>query len=39
MGFDEPSGAQTVQKGLSILARDGASRTELEAVAQVALLG
>jgi AcrR family transcriptional regulator len=30
---------QTVQSGMSILARDGASRTELEAVAQVALLG
>lgn len=30
---------QTVQNGMSILARDGASRAELEAVAQVAMLG
>jgi AcrR family transcriptional regulator len=30
---------QTVQSGMSILARDGASRAELEAVAQVAMLG
>lgn len=30
---------QTVQNGMSILARDGASRTELEGVAQVAMLG
>ena len=30
---------QTVQNGMSILARDGASRGELEAVAQVAMLG
>lgn len=30
---------QTVQGGMSILARDGAARAELEAVAQVALLG
>jgi AcrR family transcriptional regulator len=30
---------QTVQNGMSILARDGASRDELEAVAQVAMLG
>jgi AcrR family transcriptional regulator len=30
---------QTVQNGMSILARDGASRVELEAVAQVAMLG
>jgi len=30
---------QTVQNGLSILARDGASRAELEAAAQVAMLG
>lgn len=30
---------QTVQNGMSILARDGASRSELEAVAQVAMLG
>ncbi len=30
---------QTVQNGMSILARDGASRVELEAVAQVAVLG
>lgn len=31
--------AQTVQTGMSILARDGASRAELDDVAQVALLG
>ncbi|UYB54173.1 TetR/AcrR family transcriptional regulator [Xanthomonas sp. AM6] len=30
---------QTVQSGMSILARDGASRAELEAVAEVAMLG
>jgi hypothetical protein len=30
---------QTVQNGMSILARDGASRAELEAVAQVAMQG
>ena len=30
---------QTVQNGMSILARDGASRAELEAVAHVAMLG
>lgn len=30
---------QTVQNGMSILARDGASRTELEAVAQLTMLG
>jgi AcrR family transcriptional regulator len=30
---------QTVQNGMSIFARDGASRAELEAVAQVAMLG
>lgn len=30
---------QTVQNGMSILARDGASRSELEAVAQLAMLG
>lgn len=30
---------QTVQNGMSILGRDGASRGELEAVAQVAMLG
>ncbi|MDX3928322.1 MAG: TetR/AcrR family transcriptional regulator [Shinella sp.] len=30
---------QTVQNGMSILARDEASRSELEAVAQVAMLG
>ncbi|WP_454856424.1 TetR/AcrR family transcriptional regulator [Rhizobium binxianense] len=30
---------QTVQNGMSILARDGASRTELEGVAEVAMLG
>jgi AcrR family transcriptional regulator len=30
---------QTVQNGMSILARDGASRAELEDVAQVAMLG
>jgi len=30
---------QTIQSGMSILARDGASRAELEAVAQVAMLG
>ncbi|MBX3536662.1 MAG: TetR/AcrR family transcriptional regulator [Chelatococcus sp.] len=30
---------QTVQNGMSILARDGAGRGELEAVAQVAMLG
>jgi len=30
---------QTIQNGMSILARDGASRAELEAVAQVAMLG
>ena len=30
---------QTVQSGMSILARDGAGRAELEAVAQVAMLG
>ncbi len=30
---------QTVQVGMSILARDGASRTELESVAQVAMSG
>ncbi len=30
---------QTVQSGMSILARDGASREELEAVAQIAMLG
>lgn len=30
---------QTVQNGMSILARDGASRAELEAVADVAMLG
>lgn len=30
---------QTVQNGMSILARDDASRTELEGVAQVAMLG
>ncbi|MBB2932305.1 hypothetical protein [Paraburkholderia silvatlantica] len=30
---------QTVQNGMSILARDGASRTELEDVAEVAMLG
>lgn len=30
---------QTVQSGMSILARDGASRAELEAVAQIAMLG
>ena len=30
---------QTVQSGMSILARDGASRAELESVAQVAMLG
>jgi hypothetical protein len=29
---------QTVQSGMSILARDGASRSELEAVARVAML-
>lgn len=31
--------AQTVQSGMSILARDGASRAELEEVAQTAMLG
>ena len=31
--------AQTVQNGMSILARDGASRGELEDVAEVAMLG
>jgi AcrR family transcriptional regulator len=30
---------QTVQNGMSILARDGVSRAELESVAQVAMLG
>ena len=30
---------QTVPNGMSILARDGASRGELEAVAQVPMLG
>jgi len=30
---------QTIQNGMSILARDGASRAELEAVTQVAMLG
>lgn len=30
---------QTVQNGMSILARDGASRAELEGVAEVAMLG
>jgi AcrR family transcriptional regulator len=30
---------QTVQNGMSILARDGASREELEAVAELAMLG
>lgn len=30
---------QTVQNGMSILARDGASRAELEAVAETAMLG
>lgn len=30
---------QTVQSGMSILARDGASRAELEDVAQVAMMG
>ncbi len=30
---------QTIQNGMSILARDGAPRTELEAVAQVAMAG
>jgi AcrR family transcriptional regulator len=30
---------QAVQNGMSILARDGVSRTELESVAQVAMLG
>jgi len=30
--------AQTVQSGMSLLARDGATRTELEAVARVAML-
>ncbi|RAI03802.1 TetR family transcriptional regulator [Acuticoccus sediminis] len=30
---------QTVQSGMSILARDGASRSDLEAVAQLAMLG
>lgn len=30
---------QTVQGGMSILARDGADRSELEAVAQVAMMG
>lgn len=30
---------QTVQNGMSILARDGASRAELEAVSELALLG
>ena len=30
---------QTVQNGMSILARDGASRAELEAVAELAMLG
>ena len=30
---------QTVQNGMSILARDGASRAELESVARVAMLG
>jgi len=30
---------QTVRSGMSILARDGAGRGELEAVAQVAMLG
>lgn len=30
---------QTVQNGMSILARDGAERTELEAVAEIAMLG
>ena len=30
---------QTVQTGMSILARDGASRAELEAVAHIAMLG
>jgi AcrR family transcriptional regulator len=30
---------QTVQNGMSLLARDGASRAELEAVAETALLG
>ncbi|WP_249120633.1 TetR/AcrR family transcriptional regulator [Plastoroseomonas hellenica] len=30
---------QTVQSGMSILARDGARRAELEAVAEVAMLG
>lgn len=30
---------QTVQSGMSILARDGASRAELEGVAEVAMLG
>ena len=30
---------QTVQNGMSILARDGATRSELEAVAELAMLG
>jgi hypothetical protein len=30
---------QTVQSGMSIRARDGADRTELESVAEVAMLG
>jgi hypothetical protein len=30
---------QTVQAGMSILARDGASRSELEAMAEVAMSG
>ena len=30
---------QTVQSGMSILARDGASRAELEAAAGIAMLG
>lgn len=30
---------QTVQNGMSILARDGATRGELEAVAELAMLG
>ncbi len=30
---------QTVQSGMSILARDGVSRAELEAVTQVAMMG
>jgi len=31
--------AQTVQSGMSILARDGADRAELEAAAEIAMLG